>query len=64
MVDDRHYYFDTLVSWFLCFARCGCIDTYTAGDCSNLSNRLAVDRQKTVEITNLSFYKIFLKRIF
>jgi hypothetical protein len=56
VVDDCHYYCDTLGGWILCFARRRLTNTYTARDCRNLSSRLAVDRQKTMEITLLSFF--------
>jgi hypothetical protein len=45
-----------LGGWILCFARRRLTNTYTARDCRNLSSRLAVDRQKTMEITLLSFF--------
>ena len=56
MVDDCDYYCDTLGGWVLCFARRRLVDTYTARDCRDLSGRLAVDRQKTVEITYTLFF--------
>ena len=59
MVNDCHYYFDTLVSWVLCFARRRCIDTYTTRDCRNLCSRLAINWQKTVEITTSLFFVKF-----
>jgi hypothetical protein len=57
MVGDCHYYCGTLGGWVLCFARRRRINTYTARDCRNLSTRLAVYRQKAVEIN----YTLFLK---
>jgi hypothetical protein len=56
LVDDCYYYCVALGGWLLCFARRRLVDTHTARDRRNLSGRLAVDRQETVEITLLSFF--------
>ena len=56
MVDNRHYYCDTLGGWVLCFARRRRVDTFTARDCRNLSSHLAVDWQKAVEINYTLFF--------
>jgi hypothetical protein len=62
-VGDCYYYCVTLGGWVLCFARRKRGDTFTARDCRNLNSRLAVDRQKTVEITSLYFllFKFYSK---
>jgi hypothetical protein len=55
--------FDTLVGFFA-LPGGRRIDTYAARDCRNLSNRLAVDWQKTMEITpSLFFVKFSSKTI-
>jgi hypothetical protein len=59
MVDDCHYYCDTLVGWLFCFARRRLINTHTARDCSNLGARLAVHWQKVMEIKQ--YFKEILK---
>jgi hypothetical protein len=56
LVDDCYCYRVALGGWVLCFARRRRVDTYTARDCRDLSGRLAVDRQETLEITLLSFF--------
>ena len=50
MVDFSSCYCDTLVGWVLCFARRRRIDPHTARDRRSLGARLAVHRQKAVEI--------------
>ena len=56
IVDDCYYCCDTLGGWVLCFTRHKLVDTYTARDRRNLSSRLAVDRQKAVEINSTLFF--------
>ena len=56
LVDACHHCCYTLVGWVLCSARYRLADTYTARDRRNLSSRLAVDRQKAVEISHSLFF--------
>ena len=57
VVDDCYYCCSTLVAWVLCFARRRLADTYTACDCRNLGNRLAVDWQEAVEMNYTLFFR-------
>jgi hypothetical protein len=56
MVNHRSYYYNSLVSWVLRFARRGRIDTYTARDCCNPDSRLVANWQKAVEINFTLFF--------
>ena len=57
MVNDRHYYFGTLVSWILRFAGRRYVDTYSARYCGDLCSRLAINWQKAMEITSILYLK-------
>ncbi len=63
VVGDCCYYRDTLGGWVLCFTRRRRINPHTTRDCHNLSNRLAFNRQKTMEINYNYLFLLSLVQI-